>query len=190
MRVRMIGLPPYLPQMDDMFQGNTVDATTSFVPAATQRTELNVLSSDEEGAQEEDTLTLMSLGTKRPSSTITTASSPNKKSKSPAVRAMNMHMTSHLQMAKERLEFQKEMHKENKLALENLRLGVSWKIAECTRIAEKKMGISAATPTLLDGLIKMAKSEADMDMFLSTTSEPMRMRILENLGLKTGPVDN
>jgi hypothetical protein len=82
------------------------------------------------------------------------------------------------------------MHKENKLALENLRLGVSWKIAECTRIAEKDMGISAATPTLLDGLIKMAKSEPDMDMFLSTTSEPVRMRILENLAFKTGSVDN
>ena len=190
MRVRTTGLPPYLPQMDEMFQGNTVDGTTSFVPAATQRTELNVVSSDEEGAQEQDTLTPMSFGTKRPSSTSTTASSPNKKSKSPAVRAMNMHMTSHLQMARERLEFQKEMHKENKLALENLRLGVSWKIAECTRIAEKDMGISAATPTLLDGLIKMAKSELDMDMFLSTTSEPVRMRILENLALKTGSVDN
>jgi len=52
------------------------------------------------------------------------------------------------------------------------------------------MGISAATPTLLDGLIKMAKSEPDMDMFLSTTSEPVHMRILENLALKTRPVDN
>jgi len=52
------------------------------------------------------------------------------------------------------------------------------------------MGISVDTPILLDGLIKMAKSAADMDMFLSTTSEPVRMRIIENLAHKTRPVDN
>jgi len=125
MRMRTTGLPPYLAQMDDMFQGNTVDGTTSFVPAATWRTEVNVVSSDEEGGEDEDNVTPMSLGTKRASSTSTTAFSPNKKSKSPAVRAMNMHMNSHLQLARERLDFKKEMHKENKQVLENLRMGVS-----------------------------------------------------------------
>ena len=56
MRLRTTGLPPYLlPQLDEMFEGNTVDGTSSYVPAATPRTEVHEVTSDD---KEEKTRTM------------------------------------------------------------------------------------------------------------------------------------
>jgi hypothetical protein len=88
-----------------MFKGNTVDGTTSFVPAIREATGLDDDDSEDEAPeQQEDDLTPMSVGNKRNNSTSTTASSPSKKSKSPAVRSMTTHMTTHNEISRERLE--------------------------------------------------------------------------------------
>jgi len=107
MRLKTTGLPPYLPQLDEMFKGNTVDGTSSYVPTTTPRTEVHEVTSDDEGGEDEDNVTPLSLGTKTASNTSTTTTSPNKKTKSPVVRVMNQHMTSKLDVARERLEMQK-----------------------------------------------------------------------------------
>jgi hypothetical protein len=88
-----------------MFKGNTIDETTSFVPAARQASGLDDNDSDDEAAEEqEDDLTPMSVGNKRNSSTSTTAFSPSKRSKSPALRSM----TTHNEISRERLQLYKE----------------------------------------------------------------------------------
>jgi len=77
MRMRTTGMLVYLPQLDDMFQGNTVVGTTSFVSAIMPQTEINEVSSDEEGGEDDDNVTPVSNGTKRATKRAT---SPNKKS--------------------------------------------------------------------------------------------------------------
>jgi hypothetical protein len=75
------GLPPYLPELDKMFEGVAVDGSTSFVPAV--RCSIQCDSSDEEATDEEDEqLTLLSNSTprtipsKRGSSTCSKAKGP------------------------------------------------------------------------------------------------------------------
>jgi hypothetical protein len=86
-----------------------VDGTTSFVPAARETIDLNDDDSDEEAGQEQEYgLTPMSIGNKRSSSTSTAASSPSKRSKSPAVRSMTIQMNTHNDLSRERLQFMKE----------------------------------------------------------------------------------
>jgi len=104
LKIRRDGVPAYLDQLHGMFKGNTVDGTTSFVPAARETIDLNDDDSDEEaGHEQEDELTPMSVGNRRTSSTSTTASSPSKRSKSPVVRAMTIQMTTHNDLSRERL---------------------------------------------------------------------------------------
>jgi hypothetical protein len=87
------GLPECLDQMDKMFTENTVDGSISFVSSDSGTIDLDGASSDEEAADEQDDqLTPLSIGNKRASSTSTTASSPSKRSKSPALRAMDNNM--------------------------------------------------------------------------------------------------
>jgi hypothetical protein len=77
--------------MDRMFCRVAVDGSTSFVASQSGRVDCD--SSDDEAAEElEDQQTPVSVGTNRTNSNSTTASSPSKKSKSPAVRAMDKNM--------------------------------------------------------------------------------------------------
>ena len=90
-------MPAYLDQLHGMFKGNTVDGTTSFVPAARETIDLNDDDSDEEvGQEQEDELTPMSVGNKRTSSTSTTAFSPSKEVKEPSSE-VNDHPNDHTQ---------------------------------------------------------------------------------------------
>jgi hypothetical protein len=136
LKIRRDGVPAYLDQLHGMFKGNTVDGSTSFVPAARETIDLNDDDSDEEAGQEqEDGLTPMSIGNKRTSSTSTTASSPSKRSKSPAVRSMSIQMNTHNDLSRERLQFMKERESRKEEVLQILVKDKSWKITECTRIA-------------------------------------------------------
>jgi hypothetical protein len=104
-----------------MFKGNTVDGSTSFVLAARETIDLNDDDSDEVAGQEqEDGLTPMSIGNKRSSSTSTTASSPSKRSKSPAVRSMSIQMNTHNDLSRERLQFMKERESRKEEVLQRL----------------------------------------------------------------------
>ena len=77
--------------MDHMFLGVIVDGSTSFVPGKSYPIDYDS-SHIEVGEEQEDQQTPVNIGTKRASNTGTTASSPSKKSKSPAVRAMYSNM--------------------------------------------------------------------------------------------------
>jgi hypothetical protein len=165
-----------------MFEGNTVDCTSSYVPAATPTTEVHEVTSNDEGGEDEDNVTPLSLGTKRASNTSTTATSPNKKTKIPVVRVMNQHMTSHIEIARERLEMQKTIFQQKAQEKENARSGINWKIAECSRRAEHELGISRDTPTLLDRLLALAENEAQMDLFLTSFGvSKMKWRMLQKI---------
>jgi hypothetical protein len=86
-----------------MFASTAVDGSTSFCPAQSNTVDMD--SSDEESNDEQDDqLMLLSVGTKRASSTSTTASSPSKRSKSPAVRTMDGHMKKHNDISRQRLK--------------------------------------------------------------------------------------
>jgi hypothetical protein len=87
-----------------MFTGVAVDGSTSFVASESCPIDLDGECSDEEAADEqEDQLTPLSIGTKRASSTSTTTSSPNKRSKSPAVTSMDNNMREHNEIAKQKI---------------------------------------------------------------------------------------
>jgi BRCT domain type II-containing protein len=93
----------YYEKLCNMFEGNTVDGSTSWMPSSTRSRKANVVISDEEGDGQEEDLTPVSQVNKRASSTSTTASTPTKKSKSPAVRSMNAGIAAHCEIAKAKL---------------------------------------------------------------------------------------
>ena len=91
------GFPDYIDEMDKMFTGFVADGSTSYAPG--QRSVQDIPSDDAEDEEEQepddqDVATPVSVGSKRTSSSrsthnlCSTATSPHKKVKSPAVRAM------------------------------------------------------------------------------------------------------
>ena len=91
------GFPDYIDEMDKMFTGFVANGSTSYAPG--QRSVQDIPSDDAEDEEEQepddqDVATLVSVGSKRTSSSRSThslrstATSPHKKVKSPAVRAM------------------------------------------------------------------------------------------------------
>lgn len=85
------GLPVYLNKLDRMFEGVAVDGS-SFVAGESYPIYESDGSDEQQEEEEEDQLTPLSVGIKRASSTSTTTSSLSKRSKSPAVRAMDNNM--------------------------------------------------------------------------------------------------
>jgi hypothetical protein len=89
------GLPDYLPEMDKMFQGVCVTGETSYVPGRRKGPQTISSDEDEDGGDTTPQSTPHSSGSKRSSSSLSTrstGSSPIKKSRSPAVRAMQSNM--------------------------------------------------------------------------------------------------
>jgi ribosomal protein S10 len=99
-----------------MFAGVAVDGLTSFVARQSSHVDLDI--SDDDTIDEEDD-EVLSVGTKRASSTSTTASSPNKRSKSPAVRSMDGHMREHNDISRLRLERMTSMWQQRNQAIED-----------------------------------------------------------------------
>jgi len=87
---------PYLEEMDRMFLGVAVDGSSSYVPDQGTPSAYNISDDEQEGDEVEEQLTPLSIGTKRASTpstrTRSTGSSPNKKTRSPVVRAMDNNM--------------------------------------------------------------------------------------------------
>jgi hypothetical protein len=87
------GLLEYLDEMDMMFSRNTVDGSMAFCAGQPNSFVVDAESSDEQPVVDPDyQVTPPSAGTKRTTNTNTTASSPNKKCKSPTVRLMDTNM--------------------------------------------------------------------------------------------------
>jgi hypothetical protein len=191
LKIRKDGVPSYLEQLYGMFKGNIVDGTTSFVPAARDGTGFDADDSEDEAPdQQEDALTPMSVGNKRNSSTSTTASSPSKKSKSPAVRSMSTQMTAHNDISRERLELYKATQTKKNEMIQRLLRDKSWKIAECTRIAQDDLGISPTTRSLFAGLHNLIQSETEMDFFLAQNTPEAKLHVIELNIPNNASVDN
>jgi hypothetical protein len=83
------GWTMYLPQLERMFSGIVVDATTSYATGHRAHTKVLISENNED---DDEQLTPLSLGSKRNTISCSTASSPNKKTKNQAVRAMEQNM--------------------------------------------------------------------------------------------------
>jgi hypothetical protein len=89
------GWPESIDELDRMFAGVTVNGETAFVPRLSHCLQY-VSIGEEEDADQVTTLsclTPVSYGSKRSSSTRSTASSPSKKSKSAAIQSMDANMS-------------------------------------------------------------------------------------------------
>jgi hypothetical protein len=174
-----------------MFKGNTVDETTSFVPAARQPSGLDDdYSYDEARNEQEEDLTPMSVGNKRNNSTSTSASSPSKRTKSQAVRSMTTHMTTHNEISRERLQLYKETKRKKDEMMQRLLRDKSWKIAECSRIAQDDLGITPTTRSLFVGLHNLIQSEIEMDFFLAQNTNEAKLHVIELNIPNNASVDN
>ena len=127
-----------------MFAGNTVDGSTSFCPA--QSNTIVVDSSDDDSNYEQDDqLTPLSVGTKRASSTSTTASSPSKRSKSPAIRTMDGHKKEHNDISRQRLERMTAMWQERDQNIEDQTKALERKVELVLQLA-RQCGATEETP--------------------------------------------
>jgi hypothetical protein len=61
-------------------------------------------------------------------------------------------MTTHNELSRERLQLYKEAQSKKDKMMQRLLRDKSWKIAECSRIAQDELGISPTTRSLFAGL--------------------------------------
>lgn len=155
------GWPQYIDEMDQMFLGVAVDGSTSFVPGFNATAPIPV---DDEGEDGDEVPTPVSNPSqKRASSTSTTASSPNKKSKSLAVKSMNTFMDHNIRLQAERNEMLRtHLMTEKNERRENIRL-VQQFAREC--------GVDEKNTELWIAVYKITCSDGLMDFFLGTTDE-------------------
>jgi hypothetical protein len=155
-----------------MFMGVAVDGSTSYVPG--QSTPYEDISSDDEEECEEveaDQLTPLSSGSKRTSSTRSTpsirstAASPKKKVKSPAVRAMVEGMKDFNVNAKDRTAVVVEYLTLRRKDKEDDRAA---KLELCDRIARmaRECGVTEANVELWVGVLKLLKDDIGINLFL------------------------
>ena len=133
---------------------------------------------------------------KRGSSTSTTASSPNKKSKSPAVAAMDWFMSETATFMFKRNElFQNQMHYRSKWLeaqlhmrekMENLRLNSrSEKIKHVQQLA-RRCGVKETDTKLWAAVFKIVQSEVNMDFFIGHETDEGRMSFVKQVaGVET-----
>ena len=118
-------MPAYLPEMDKMFAGVAVDGSSSFVPGQPDPIEVQETADDEASEDADDAQTddidepfsPASVRTKRASSTSTTASSPKKWCRSPAVRSMDNNMRQLVNIAQGKLHLMDKIWEEKRDAL-------------------------------------------------------------------------
>jgi hypothetical protein len=153
-----------------MFTRVTIDGSTSFVASESCPIDLDGESFDEEAVDEqEDQLTPLSIGTKRASSTSTTASSPSKRSKSPVVRSMDNNMREHNEIAMQKICLMESMFQQRKQDIKDARSALSKKVELVTQMA-KEMGITATTLALFMGCTRSSTMT-----FLWTSTLPMAL---------------
>jgi len=176
-------LPEYLDEMGTMFTGNTVYGTTAFCAGQPYSFVADAGSCVEEPIDDPEYQvtppsmqtprgTSPSSGAKRASSTSTTATSPNKKPRSPAVRVVDTNMQAHNDIAAHKINLMHmlEFKKETRQASQD-------RIELVTQIAYD-MGVSAKTPTLFRGLYRVIQSDAEMKFFLILDREE-RLALLQ-----------
>lgn len=176
------GWPAYLAELDRMFLGVAVDGSTSFVPGQSCPSEYNISDDEqEEGEEGEEQLTPLSIGSKRASSTRSTrstGSSPNKKARSPAVRAMDNNMKDFNIIQENRNAMMQTIWDSRQRAIQEKETAMERKIAQVQQFA-RECGASEETPMLWIGVLKIILSEPAMNFFIMSKPEG-RMTIIKH----------
>ena len=176
------GWPIYLDELDRMFMGVAVDGSTSYIPG--DENPLDDIPSDEEEDSEEDhdLHTPHSIGSKRTSNSSqslrSTASSPNKKMKSPAVRAMVSQLQLHNDIQTQRnvaMEGFICKRQEEKQADESK----LEKHLDTIMDAARACGVTDDNAQLWVGVLKIAKDKAASYFFLRSMP-PGRKALIED----------
>jgi hypothetical protein len=86
-------------------------------------------------------------------------------------------MTTHNEISRERLELYKAAQNKKDEMMQRLLRDKSWKIAECSRIAQDDLGISPTTKSLFAGLHNLILSEIEMDFFLTQKAHEAKLHV-------------
>jgi hypothetical protein len=136
-----------------MFASVSVDGSTLFVAGQSSHVDLDI-SDDDTIDEEDDEVTPLSVGTKRASNTSTTASSPSKRPKSPAVRSMDGHMREHNDISRLRLERMTSMWQQRNQAIEDQAKAQERKVAHVLDLA-RQCGATEETPVEWMAMLKI-----------------------------------
>ncbi|PVH66972.1 hypothetical protein PAHAL_1G397400 [Panicum hallii] len=166
------GLPVYLPEMDKMFQGVCVTGETSYVPGRRKGPQTISSDEDEDGGDTTPQSTPHSSGSKRSSSSLSTrstGSSPIKKSRSPAVRAMQSNMRELNIILENRIAAQNQIWADRQKREEQLE---EQKRARRKRVREmaRQLGV-VGDSRLWVGVLKLVRSDEDMESFEEADEE-------------------
>ncbi|XP_021311773.1 uncharacterized protein LOC8070436 [Sorghum bicolor] len=209
MKIRDQGMPDYIGQLDDIFEGWTVDGSTAYRPGTGAETGAIPLDDSDDEAQHDGQQdvpapesqgygtpgsqgygTPGSQGRKRPSSSSPSVSSPSKKTKSSTARSWETHQREANDIERQKvnlfgsiLEMQhkrNERHQHKRVSLTK-----EEKVEKAYDIA-LGMGISTHTKTSFLAMRKICHSEVELAIFLSCKDDEARWIIInENL-----PVDD
>lgn len=160
-----------------MFDGVAVDGSMSFVAGESNRIDCDSCDEDP-GNENEDQLTPRSVGTKRTSSTSTTASTPTKRSKSLAVRSMDNNMREYNEIARHKVNVMQTIWQQRNQAIQDQQMALTLKVKKVTQLA-KECGATSKTPKLWLGVLKIIQNESVMDFFLESDPEG-RMIIIKD----------
>lgn len=170
------GMSEYLPELEKMFLGIAVTGEGSYVPGRRSK-EPQYVSSDED--EDADRQTPVSTGSKRSFSSLSTHStgmSPSKKSKSPAVRSMDNHMR-HLNdilenrtRAYENIWADRQKKEDEK---ENAAKARRKRVLQMAR----DVGATEQERRLWIGVLRLTRSENDMDIFEESDADGRRVII-------------
>ena len=156
--------------MDRMFLGVAVDGSTSYVPGQSNRTEY--ISSDDE-EDEDDHLAPLSTGSKRSTSTRSihsTATSLNKKSRSPAVRVINKIMKDFNVIMENKTSMLQNIWASRQKALQDKQQALAAKIEQVQAMA-REVGANETTLDLWIGVLQIIQSEWVMAFFMGSAPE-------------------
>jgi GTPase SAR1 family protein len=189
------GWPCYLEEMDKMFTGYVADGSTSYAPGQSNPIEHIVSDEDEEAEEEEDeddVLTPLSIGSKRSSSSRSThslrstATSPKKKLKSPAVKAMVGEIRGmRNEIADGRVFYQgvvncrraeREAAREAAKQEEKEKLKQEEERRQLIMRLARECGVNESSPTWI-GVLKLMKDETGISFFFASDNVGKRTTI-------------
>lgn len=178
-----------------MFEHSAVDGSSSCVPAARSAQQVDSSDEDEDDDEDEETEGADQSGTplsastprnnppKRASSTSSTARSPSKRHKSPAVRAAETIMDRQEVLHTKRTMTLAELYRERARQEEAARTEHRLRVQRVHTIAAE-MGVTAATtPNLFRGVMNLVQNDSAMELFF--TSGPS-LEALHHGGLREG----
>jgi len=176
------GLPEYLPEMDKMFQGVAVTGESAYVPGRRNGPQYISSDEDEDGDNGTPHSTPQSSGSKRSFSSMSTHStgtSPRKKSKSPALRQMQSNMRQLNIMMEDKAARQSQIWADRQKKEDDKEAAKKARRKQVIQMA-KDLVATTGNRHLWVGVLKLARSESDMDTFEDADEEGRKV-LLDHL---------